>query len=356
MPLFEITTDALKPLTATTFSREKITERGDLQRLLRANVEAVAPGALVIAEEFGEWEESRRRIDLLAVDRSGALVVIELKRTEDGGHMELQALRYAAMVSAMTFAQAVDHFASFLKATDDGRDAEETLRDHIEADDEEVEELFGQTVRVVLASAEFGKELTTAVLWLNEQGLDITCVRMRPYRDGERILLDVQPIIPLPEAASYTTGLREKKREEQKAKKSSRDLTRYDVTVGGVTERALPKRRAVLAVVQGLVKAGVSPEAMAKANPWRSYTGTFASVEGTGMNHDEVLEAFQVDFLTSNRKFRTRRWFVEDDERFELGGRTFLLKNGWGLRTLDWMENAIALKPEAGVLVGVSGG
>jgi len=30
-------------------------------------------------------------------------VAIELKRTEDGGHMELQSTRYAAMVSTMTF-------------------------------------------------------------------------------------------------------------------------------------------------------------------------------------------------------------------------------------------------------------
>jgi len=30
-----------------------------------------------------------------------------LKRTEDGGHLELQAIRYAAMVSTMTFDQAV---------------------------------------------------------------------------------------------------------------------------------------------------------------------------------------------------------------------------------------------------------
>jgi hypothetical protein len=56
----------------------------------------------VIAEEFSEWEDSRRRIDLLGGDRDGNLVVIELKRTEDGGHMELQAIRYAAMVSALT--------------------------------------------------------------------------------------------------------------------------------------------------------------------------------------------------------------------------------------------------------------
>lgn len=31
------------------------------------------------------------------------LVVFELKRTADGGHVDLQAIRYAAMVSAMSF-------------------------------------------------------------------------------------------------------------------------------------------------------------------------------------------------------------------------------------------------------------
>jgi RecB family endonuclease NucS len=55
----------------------------------------VSPDTIVIAEEFGEWEDSRRRIDLLGLDKNANLVVIELKRTDDGGHMELQALRYS---------------------------------------------------------------------------------------------------------------------------------------------------------------------------------------------------------------------------------------------------------------------
>jgi RecB family endonuclease NucS len=47
------------------------------------------------------------RVDLLAIDANANLVVIEIKRTTDGCHMELQAIRYAAMVSAMTFERAV---------------------------------------------------------------------------------------------------------------------------------------------------------------------------------------------------------------------------------------------------------
>ena len=45
---------------------------------------------MVIEEEFGDWEDSLRRIDLLCLNRKAQLVVLELKRTEDGGHMELK--------------------------------------------------------------------------------------------------------------------------------------------------------------------------------------------------------------------------------------------------------------------------
>ena len=38
---------------------------------------------MVISEELSEWEDSRRRIDLLRLDQSANLVVIELKRTEN---------------------------------------------------------------------------------------------------------------------------------------------------------------------------------------------------------------------------------------------------------------------------------
>ena len=49
------------------------------------------------------------------MDAEANLVVVELKRTADGGHMELQAIRYASMVSAMTFERAVQIHAVFLR-------------------------------------------------------------------------------------------------------------------------------------------------------------------------------------------------------------------------------------------------
>jgi len=70
---------------------------------------------MVISEEFDQWGESSRRIDLLCIDKEANLVVVELKRTEDGGHMELQAIRYAAKISAVTFSQLVDVHGQYLE-------------------------------------------------------------------------------------------------------------------------------------------------------------------------------------------------------------------------------------------------
>jgi hypothetical protein len=125
-----------------------------LQRLLRENIEVIAPETLiisdVISEEFGEWEDSRRHIDLLGLDKDANLVVIELKRTEGGGHMELQSIRYASMVSTMTFDRAAEVFGRYLVTLGkEGLDPRAIMLDFLGWDEPD-EDMFGQDVRVVL--------------------------------------------------------------------------------------------------------------------------------------------------------------------------------------------------------------
>lgn len=121
MPIFQVTPKELMPISETTFGAEGIMERKDIKRMLREQIGVVDDRLMVIAEAFGDWLDSSRRIDLLCIDSKANLVVVELKRTEDGGHMELQALRYAAMVSAMTFDQLVDTFARYPEPPPPGR-------------------------------------------------------------------------------------------------------------------------------------------------------------------------------------------------------------------------------------------
>jgi len=209
MALYEITADNLTKIAETSFDLAGVRERYDLQRLLRTQIDVIAPDTLVIAEEFGEWEESKRRIDLLALDREANLVVIELKRTDDGGHMELQAVRYAAMVSTMIFEKVVDIYQRYLTKHGKTEDARLTILDFLKWDEPDAD-MFGREVKILLAAANFSKELTTAVMWLNKHELDIRCVRVIPYQDNGRVLIDVQQVIPLPEASDYQIQIREK--------------------------------------------------------------------------------------------------------------------------------------------------
>ena len=209
MAIYHLTADRFQELPSTTFGESGVRERSDIQRILRDQIDIISPDTLVICEEFGEWEYSRRRIDLLGVDRNAQLVVIELKRSEDGGHMDLQAIRYAAMVSAMTFAGATEVFSDYLRRRTDSRNARDVLLSFLGWDEPD-DEVFGQAVRIVLVAADFSKELTSTALWLNDCGLDIRCVRLRPCRDDQRLLIDVQQLIPQPEAEEFQVRLREK--------------------------------------------------------------------------------------------------------------------------------------------------
>jgi hypothetical protein len=243
MPIYTFKDKQIVEIRRTQFGLEGIQERTDLQAALRDEIEVISPDTLVIAEEFSEWTEGARRIDLLGIDKQATLVVIELKRDETGAHMELQALRYAAMVSTLTFKRAVEIYQQYLEKRFITKNAEEEILNFLGWSDS-LEEQFPKDVRVVLASANFSKELTTTVMWLNERDLNIRCVRLQPYRLGEELLLDIEQIIPLPEAEEYQVKVREQASAQRAAASSSKDRTQYQF-LGKIYN----KRQLVLAIV-----------------------------------------------------------------------------------------------------------
>jgi len=323
MPIYEVTKDKFLEIEETSFSTAGISERGDLQRLLRNQIEIISPDTLIIAEEFGEWEDSRRHIDLLGIDKNANLVVIELKRTDDGGHMDLQALRYAAMISTMTFDKAVQVFGEHLSKSNSDEDAERNLLEFLEWDERDNEN-FAQDVRVVLVSAEFSKEITSTVLWLKDYGLDIRCVRMRPYNDNGRTLVDVEQVIPLPEASEYQVSVSAKIRKERSLRVQNRDLTKYDVTVFGNSLKRLAKRTAIFYVVKNLCNSGVSPEKINGLIYWKS--NLFLQADGIQNSNDFIR------IITGQRKVDHPRWYCDDGELIHFDGKTYAFHKMWGSR------------------------
>jgi hypothetical protein len=253
MAIYTFKNKQISIVSRTQFSMEGIQERTDLQSALRDNIHVISPDTLVISEEFAEWTEGARRIDLLAIDKQANLVVIELKRDEKGSHMELQALRYAAMVSTMTFKKAVEIYEQYLNKRNIQKDAEKEILTFLKWDDP-LEEQFPTDIRIVLASGDFSKELTTTVMWLNNRDLDIRCVRLRPYKHEGEILLNIEQIIPLPEAAAYMVEVRKHAEAQRDSAKLQSPLVRQirdRCKMEGFTHSpALPSAR----VIQGWMR------------------------------------------------------------------------------------------------------
>jgi len=331
MGLYEIGPDSLVQLKQTSLAAERVRERQDLQRLLRDQIEILDPDLLVIAEEFASWDDSQRRIDILAVDKDANVVVVELKRNTTGGHMELQALRYASMVSAMTWANAVNAFGQYMEKRERKGNAEELLLSFLEWEEPRDEE-FAQDVRILLASPDFGKELTTSVLWLNQRDIDIRCIQMQPFTDGDRVLLNVRQILPLPEAEDFRVQLKEKARRERQARSDNRDMTRYDVRIGDVEFRNLPKRRVILAVVRVLCSEGVAPAELAETIFSRQSHSVLRSVEGH--LDGAAFDATAKELGAEDKNYRRGRWFSDDAELIHHDGRTYALTRMWD--TKQW--------------------
>jgi hypothetical protein len=328
MAIYKISNNDFVKLDETTFREVGMKERQDLQRILKDSIDVIAPDTLVIAEEFGEWTESQRRIDLLAIDRDANLVVIELKRTQDGGHMELQSIRYAAMISAMTFGRAVQVYADYLGDGDTSQ-AEDLILNFLGWDTPS-EDDFASDVRIVLASAEFSKELTTSVLWLNEKGLNIRCIRMKPYQSEDGTLVNIDQVIPLPEAEEFQVSVRDKRQQIQRERVSNRDTARRDLTIDGKLYANLPKRRIALEVVSAALTHGADIEEIRAGMP----NTKWMVVEGELRGDKFVVAASELK-SASGGVFRPRKFFCDDDQLFHQNGQTYALSNQWGRGTQD---------------------
>lgn len=248
MGIYNISENGIETVQQTDFQLNGILERDHLQNYLRDKIGIISPDTLIISEEFSEWDESRRRIDLLGIDKEANLIVIELKRTITGDHMELQALRYASMISTLSFKRCVEIYQKYIDFRGLEQNAREELLSFLEWDSP-LDYEFASDVKIVLASADFNKELTTSVMWLISKGIDITCVKLTPYMFKGDILLDINQIIPLPEAENYLIKIREKTIERQIAIQSSRDKTKYIFN-----GKKLGKGKLVLEVVSEYLK------------------------------------------------------------------------------------------------------
>jgi hypothetical protein len=131
-----------------------------------------------------------------------------------------------------------------------------------------------------LVSANFSKEITTSVLWLNEWDLDIRCVRFT-YEFNEKTLLIFSRVLALPESTEYQIRLRRKAAEERNTQVSGADWTRYDLKIDEKSYSKLYKRDLFLRVMRALVDQGKSVRQLQEILPARKFVGVPGNLTGT---------------------------------------------------------------------------
>ncbi len=219
-------TNRISPVRTKKFSELGFTERKHLQEWLAHEASALGEELLIIQKEFDGFDDTRERLDLLALDKDGNLVIIENKLDDSGRDVVWQALKYASYCASLTKAQIVEIYQQYLDRYEPvtgevdllnaPASASARICEFLDAPDlDELKLNLGNSQRIMLVAANFRKEVTSTALWLLGQGISIACFKITPYSLGEQLLINIDQIIPTPEAKELMIGINAKEAEEK---------------------------------------------------------------------------------------------------------------------------------------------
>lgn len=215
--MFQINREAnnIIQLKERRFSELGFRERDHLQEWIAKNPEVVGEELLIIQKEFDGFSETNERLDLLALDKEGDVVVIENKLDDTGRDVVWQALKYASYCSTLSTSQIIKMFQSYLDRQGRSEDARTTITDFLEVEDEESMVLNRNDQRLMFIANNYRKEVTSTVLWLLDHDVRIQCFRATPYSLDEDLFLQIEQIIPVPEASEFIIDIKEKAKEDK---------------------------------------------------------------------------------------------------------------------------------------------
>lgn len=219
-------TNRISPVKTKRFSELGFTERKHLQEWLAHEPSALGEELLIIQKEFDGFDDTRERLDLLALDKDGNLVIIENKLDDSGRDVVWQALKYASYCASLTKAQIVEIYQQYLDRYEPvtgevdllnaPASASARICEFLDAPDlDELKLNLGNSQRIMLVAANFRKEVTSTALWLLGQGISIACFKITPYSLDEQLLINIDQIIPTPEAKELMIGINAKEAEEK---------------------------------------------------------------------------------------------------------------------------------------------
>lgn len=207
--LFAVSGNTATPAEVQSLSALGLQERTHLQEWVLAHPEVLGDDLMVITSEYDRWAgadgtRARDRLDILGLDAAGRLVVAELKRTDSGGDVHLQAITYAALVSRFTLetlAEALQQYRTRRGHPTTSVEATELILEHI-GGEPDLDLL--RRPRLVLVAGSFPRQVTHTAVWLSEMGVDIDLVQVTAWSVGDQVMVGFTKVYPTPEVEEFT--------------------------------------------------------------------------------------------------------------------------------------------------------
>jgi len=205
----------ISKLKENTFSDLGFKEREHLQEWLADNPGALGEELLIIQKEFAGFSDTKERLDLLALDKQGNLVIIENKLDDSGRDVTWQVLKYASYCSSLTKENIKSIYQEYLSNNNFSELAEEKISDFLDGKEfEEISLNQGATQRIMMVAGSFRKEVTSTVLWLMNFNIRIQCFKVTPFSFEDQLLLNVEQILPVKDTEDFAISMATKAWEE----------------------------------------------------------------------------------------------------------------------------------------------
>lgn len=215
MYLIDKESNTISRIQEMTFTELGFSERKNLQEWIANNPSCLGEELLIIQKEFDGFNDTSERLDLLALDKFGNIVVIENKLDDSGKDVTWQVIKYASYCSSLNKEQICDIFQSYLNKIGSNISAAEKLSEFF--DNKDFDDIFlnqGSRQRLIMVAGKFRKEVTSAVIWLLNFNLRIQCFKVTPYAHNDNLMLDIEQILPLKDTEEFTINMANKAQAE----------------------------------------------------------------------------------------------------------------------------------------------
>ena len=196
----------------TTFSECKLKEVQQLEAFIVDHPHVLGEDLLIISKECRNFTVTKRP-DILALDKQGRLVVIELKRDKAPFSIIGQILNYTSYCYTLTTKDVVSLYKSYKKYENEDM-AYNNILDFIDGDFDKDSLVLNpkDSIRSMIVASEFELNVNATILWLQRKGIKIERVKHTLYKNGSDNKLSIifEKLSEIPDSDEFIVRLKEK--------------------------------------------------------------------------------------------------------------------------------------------------